>query len=142
MLNPQFPYKGNQVIISSGRVTVHSKNDAIFLFGKAGVGISTPATFNVDAPEKTIINSNLIELGLRAKDEGQPVLKGDITLQQLDRFFTAMNTLATAVAGIANTTEDTEWATLSTAISSLRDTAVGVNNVLKSKARSTVTYTK
>lgn len=142
MLNPQFPYKGNQVMISSGRVTIHSKSDAIFLFGKQGVGISTPATFNVDAPEKTIINSNIIELGLRAKDEGQPVLKGDIMIQQLDRFFTAIDTLASAVSSIASTSEDTEWSTLSTAVSALRDTAVGVNNVLKSKARSTATYTK
>ena len=38
--------------------------------------------------------------------------------------------------------EDTEWSTLSTAVAALRDTAVGVNNVLRSKARSTVTYTK
>ena len=83
MLNPQFPYSGSQVIISSDRVLAHSKNDAVFLFGKAGVGISTNATFNVDAIEGTIINSNKIELGLRASTEGEPVLLGKTTLDQI-----------------------------------------------------------
>jgi hypothetical protein len=143
MLNPQFPYKGNQVIISSGRVTIHSKSDAIFLFGKQGVGISTPMTFNVDAPERTIINSNLIELGLRAKDEGQPILKGNITLQQLNRFFNEFKNLANAVKDIANSEgADSEWSTLAGAIDILNTTAVSVNSILQSQAKSTVTYTK
>lgn len=142
MLKPEFPYKGNQIIISSGRVVVHSKDDAIFLFGKKGVGISTPATFNVDAPERTIINSNIIELGLRAKIEGQQILKGDIVLQQLDRFFAAVDALASTVSDIASQSESPEWSTFSTAAKSLRDTAVNVNNILKAKARSEVVWTK
>ena len=36
MYKPEFPYKGNQVIISSGRVTNHSYDDFIFMFGKKG----------------------------------------------------------------------------------------------------------
>ena len=55
MFKPEFPYKGNQVIISSGRVLLHAKEDFIFLFGKKGVGISTPNTFNIDATEATQI---------------------------------------------------------------------------------------
>ena len=31
MYKPEFPYKGNQVIISSGRVTNHSYDDFIFI---------------------------------------------------------------------------------------------------------------
>lgn len=142
MLNPQFPYQGNQVMISSGRVTLHSKSDAIFLFGKQGVGISTPATFNVDAPEKTIINSNIIELGLRAKDEGQPVLKGNITLKQLSDFLVAINDLATAVKEIASTSEDTQWSTLSVAVDALNVVAKRVDGILQTTAKSAVTYTK
>ena len=67
MYKPEFPYKGNQVIISSGRVTNHSYDDFIFMFGKKGVSISSPATFTVDATESTSISSGFIELGLRAK---------------------------------------------------------------------------
>jgi hypothetical protein len=129
MLKPEFPYKGNQIIISSGRVVAHSKDDAIFLFGKKGVGISTPATFNVDAPERTIINSNIIELGLRARLEGQPVLKGTTLIEQLDRFFTAMEAFATTVSDVANQSQSPEWSTFSTAVKSLRDTAVNVNSI-------------
>ena len=75
----QFPYSNNQVIISSGGVIVHSKSDTVMLFGKTGVGISTPKEFHVDAPELTVVNSNKIELGLRASTEGSPVLKANQT---------------------------------------------------------------
>ena len=40
MYVPQFPYTGNQAIITSGRVTHHSYDDFIFLFGKKGVAIN------------------------------------------------------------------------------------------------------
>ena len=62
MYVPQFPYIGNQVIITSGRVTQHSYDDFIFLFGKKGVAISSPATFTVDANERTIVASPKIEV--------------------------------------------------------------------------------
>jgi hypothetical protein len=67
MFTPTFPYLGNQVIISSGRVVNHSYDDFIFLFGKKGVSISSPATFTVDANEKTILASPKIELGYQAE---------------------------------------------------------------------------
>lgn len=83
MYQPQFPYLGNQVIISSGRVVHHSYDDFIFLFGKKGVAISSPATFTVDANEKTIIASPKIELGFNASRIGEPVLLGTSTVIQL-----------------------------------------------------------
>ena len=142
MLEPKFPYRGNQIIISSGRVTAHSKDDAVFIFGQKGVGISTPATFNVDAPERTIINSNIIELGLNAKDQGQPILKGTITIQQLGTFFDAIKSVADTVRDIANASgADTAWCTLSTAIDNLSGTASTVNGVLQTKAKSTAVFT-
>lgn len=83
MYQPQFPYLGNQVIITSGRVTHHSYDDFIFLFGKKGVAISSPATFTVDANEKTTIASPKIELGFNALRIGEPVLLGTSTVIQL-----------------------------------------------------------
>lgn len=83
MYQPQFPYLGNQVIISSGRVVHHSYDDFIFLFGKKGVAISSPATFTVDANEKTTIASPKIELGFNASQIGEPVLLGKSTVIQL-----------------------------------------------------------
>ena len=100
MFKPEFPYKGNQVIISSGRVTHHSKDDFIFLFGKKGVSISSPATFTIDTNEKTVIASPLIELGLRAKIEGDPVMLGDKTAAQLGQLIDTLVSLANGLSAL------------------------------------------
>lgn len=98
MYKPDFPYLGNQVIISSGRVVTHSKDDMIFLFGKKGVGISTPATFNIDANERTIIASPKIELGYEAEAKGEPVLLGRSTLEQLGVLLDGLQSVCTALS--------------------------------------------
>jgi hypothetical protein len=95
MYQPQFPYKGNQVIITSGRVTHHSYDDFIFLFGKKGVAISSPATFTVDASEKTTLASPRIELGFNASRIGEPVLLGTSTVIQLGFLLDALIDLST-----------------------------------------------
>lgn len=77
MYSPQFPYKGNQVILSSDRVMLHSKNDAIFIFGKQAVSLSSPQTINLDATQKVLIDSPKIELGHKAEVDGEPVVLGD-----------------------------------------------------------------
>ena len=98
MYQPQFPYTGNQVVITSGRVVNHSYDDFIFLFGKKGVAISSPSTFTVDANEKTIINSPKIELGFRASDIGEPVLLGASTVKQLGFLLDAIRNLSIELA--------------------------------------------
>lgn len=80
MATPQFPYLGNQVIVSSGRVVIHSSDDYIFHFGKKGVSISTPGTFTMDVGDKTVIASNNIQLGFNAVE---PLLLGRSTSVQL-----------------------------------------------------------
>ena len=101
MYKPEFPYKGNQVIISSGRVTNHSYDDFIFMFGKKGVSISSPATFTVDATESTSISSGFIELGLRAKLEGEPILLGRKTAFQLGQLLDNLQALGNSLANIS-----------------------------------------
>lgn len=93
MYQPQFPYQGNQVIISSGRVVHHSYDDFIFLFGKKGVAVSSPATFTVDAGEKTTLASPKIELGFNALRIGEPVLLGTSTVIQLGFLLDAISNL-------------------------------------------------
>lgn len=117
MYQPQFPYAGNQVIISSGRVVQHSYDDFIFLFGKKGVAISSPATFTVDANEKTTIASPKIELGFNASRIGEPVLLGTSTVIQLGFLLDAISSLCkelqqmkaeeleVSVPGIVNTSK-------------------------------------
>lgn len=83
MLSPQFPYKGNQLILSSDRVLLHSKDDAVFIFGKAAIGLSSTKTINLDAEEKVLIACDKIELGYRAESQGQPVVLGNELNRQL-----------------------------------------------------------
>ena len=117
MFVPQFPYLGNQVILSSGRVVHHSYDDFIFLFGKKGVAVSSPATFTVDANERTILASPKIELGYQAETNGEPVLLGRSTIVQLGFLLDAIKNMSqalnkltastpeTAIPGIIQTTE-------------------------------------
>jgi hypothetical protein len=83
---PEFPYKGNQIIISSDRVTIHSKLDSIFLFGKQAVSLSSTKTINLDAYNEVKIDSPIIQLGHEARVLGEPTVLGrtlTIQLQQL-----------------------------------------------------------
>lgn len=81
MLKPQFPYLDNQLLLSSDRIMLYSKSDAIFLFGKGAVSLSSPATINLDSNEKVLIDSPKIELGKKAEADGNPVILGvELTL--------------------------------------------------------------
>jgi hypothetical protein len=84
MYTPAFPFKENQIILSSDRVLLHSKTDGVFLFGNAAVGLSSTKTINLDAYEKVLIDSPKIELGREAETLGEPVVLGKaLTLQLL-----------------------------------------------------------
>lgn len=83
MLEPSFPFLGKQIILTTDRVTLHSKTDGIFLFGKGVVALSSPATINLDSNEKVLIDSPKIELGAQAEAFGEPVVLGRQLNQQL-----------------------------------------------------------
>ena len=94
MFKPVFPYKGNQLILTSDRVTIYSKNDAVFIFGKEAVSISSVKTINLDANEKILINCTKIELGSKAEIEGEPVILGDKLNSQLKGLIDGLTTSA------------------------------------------------
>ena len=94
MFKPVFPYKGNQLILTSDRVTIHSKNDAVFIFGKEAISISSVKTINLDANEKILINCAKIELGSKAETEGEPVILGDKLNSQLKGLIDGLTTSA------------------------------------------------
>ena len=98
MYRPVFPYKGNQLILTSDRVTLHAKNDAIFLFGKQAVGLSSTNTINLDAGTKIILAGPIVELGNKAQSLGQPVVLGDNLNQQLRSVLGALSAIGTLLA--------------------------------------------
>ena len=142
MYKPEFPYKGNQVIISSGRVTNHSYDDFIFMFGKKGVSISSPATFTVDATESTSISSGFIELGLRAKLEGEPILLGRKTAFQLGQLLDNLQALGNSLANISESGLAASLPQIIASAKKLADTAPVIKKQLQGPCLSKTTYTK
>lgn len=142
MYIPQFPYVGNQAIITSGRVTIHSYDDFIFLFGKKGVAISSPSTFTVDATERTIITSPKIELGYQAERVGEPVMLGRTTAVQLGRLLDAIQNLSNALNSLKIGEMDVAIPVIVQTSNVLSSTARSVKAQLNSKCLSKQTYTK
>lgn len=85
---PDFPYRGKQIIIDSGRVMLNSKDDATFIVGNKAVSISSGGTINLDSDGKCIINSSAIDLGLEAI---HPVIHGDTFVTVFTAFLQALD---------------------------------------------------
>ena len=93
---PDFPYLGEQIIINSGRVTLNSKDDSVFLFSKKAIGFSSAGTINFDADEYVIVNAPNIYLGIGAKE---PLVKGTQLTIMLDDILDALRVLAAQLSG-------------------------------------------
>lgn len=130
MYKPKFPYLGNQAIITSGRVVHHSYDDFIFLFGNKGVAISSPATFTVDATERTIIASPKIELGYQAETKGEPVMLGRSTARELGRLCGDIIALSNALENISAENLSTSFSGIVKNAKLLKDTAASVSGSL------------
>jgi hypothetical protein len=144
MIIPEFPYKGNQIILTSDRVTLHSKKDGVFLFGKATVGLSSVGTINLDSKEKVLIDSPKIELGNKAEQFGEPVPLGNSLKSVLSDMNQAVILLAKAMSK-ANGTDDISTAASLTTIKIAGSTSINTLKNVQSKLQnilSQTTYTK
>ena len=105
MYVPEFPYKGKQIIVSSGRVIVHAKSDGVFLFGKKNVGISSGGEIHLDANSEVFIDAPKISLGSKIDPERmfglEPVLLGYKTNQILIRLSEALEELAQSLGTVS-----------------------------------------
>ncbi len=134
MFKPDFPYQGNQVILTSDRVTLHSKNDAIFLFGKQAVSLSSPKTINLDATEKVLIFSPKIELGAKAETDGEPVVLGERLNEQLQILTNAILTAGILLKQASTTKLGVAMETIREAGQILYDAAEDSNAYLETRA--------
>lgn len=101
LYKPQFPYKGEQIILSSDRVLLHSENDAIFLFGKQAVSLSSTKTINLDAIDKVLISTNKIELGSEAETLGEPLVLGRTLNTQLIVLLSVLKSVGDQLANVS-----------------------------------------
>jgi hypothetical protein len=94
LYKPEFPYLGDQIIINSGRVTLNSKDDSVFLFAKKAIGFSSAGVINFDCDDTLTINAPLIHLGLETDVQKlQPAIKGNDLVYLLDRLLSALQDL-------------------------------------------------
>jgi len=70
---PEFPYRGDQAIINSGRVLFNAKDDSVLFFAKKSIGLSSAGTINFDSSDAYIVNAPKIYLGLNATE---PLVRG------------------------------------------------------------------
>jgi hypothetical protein len=106
MIKPQFPYLNNQCIITSDRVTLHSRKDGIYLFGKATVCLSSTGTVNIESNEALKMSAPVIELGLNARLLGQPLVLGLELSELLDELIQALQVVAVALSKADGTSEE------------------------------------
>lgn len=94
---PESPdqYKGEQIILTSGRVLLNAKSDSILMFSKQSIGFSSAGTLNFDSDDKCIINSPKIYLGLNASE---PMLLGNQTVDMLKDLLTQLHLLSDALS--------------------------------------------
>lgn len=127
---PEFPYRGNQIIIDSDRVLINSKNDSTFIIGKKAVGISSGGTFNIDSTDKTIINSPEIDLGLQAS---HPIIYGDEFFSALNNFLKVIDTVVCENnLNIATDSNNTDIATVQRAGKALQEATRNLSKKLPS----------
>lgn len=86
-------YKGNQILINSGRIFLNAKKEHILLSAGLGIGLNSK-TINFDADDHISLDSDTIMLGLQAQKKEEPVILGnelEIFLRQLITEITAMS---------------------------------------------------
>lgn len=140
MYKPIFPYLGNQAIVSSGRVTIHSNDDFIFNFGKKGIALSTPSTITMDVGEKTIIASPIIELGYN-EDLLEPILLGNATVTQLGFLLDSISNLADSLTKISATQLEKAVPLIIQASTTLKEQARTVKTQLEINCKSKTSFT-
>ena len=116
---PEFPYKGDQAIINSGRVLFNAKDDSVFLFAKKSIGLSSAGTINFDSSDAYIVNSPKIYLGLNATE---PLVRGQRLATYLEDLNSSLSLLAKVLKGVKGVKEGVPFTALNVAGTDLAKT--------------------
>lgn len=90
-------YKGNQIILNSGRIFLNSKEEGILLSALDGIGLNAKQ-IGIDGEDYVGLDAKKLYLGTKAFDENEPVLKGQIATDWLDDFMSQFETLVNGIA--------------------------------------------
>ena len=94
----EFPFTGPQVILSSDRILLHSKKDAIILAGKRAVSLCSTETI--------ILDSDVIELGHEAQALGESLVLGNSLVLQLTLFSAALQEIGRNLGRVGENKEN------------------------------------
>lgn len=124
---PEFPYRGKQIIIDSDRVMLNSKEDTTFLVGSKAVSISSNGSINMDSAGDCIINSPNIKLGLDAR---HPLVYGDTLQTALNEFLKLITDEVAPKLITAKESNGAKMTKINLAGEALQKAAVNLNNRL------------
>ena len=93
--SPELIYKGNQVIVASGRIVFNAKDDAVLIFAKKTIGFSSAGSIHFNSDDMMVVNSPKIYLGLDAKEN---LVKGKKLKKYLSDFNCVLIKVATALS--------------------------------------------
>lgn len=83
-------FKGNQIILDSGRIVLHSKSDSILLNSLNSITLGSN-TLNIDSLDYISIDAPSIFIGAKAEE---PAVLGDKNEELLKRLFNLLKTIA------------------------------------------------
>lgn len=93
-------YKGNQIVLDSGRIVLHSKSDSILLNSLNSISLGSN-TFNVDSRDYIAIDAPSIYIGASAEE---PAVLGDKNEILLKRLFALLKTIASTFNSVKDPT--------------------------------------
>ena len=95
---PEFPnqYKGNQVILNSGRVLLNSTTDSILLSSKKVISLSAKSDIGIATSGSIAIESGELKLG--GSNAEQPAVLGDIFLDRLSGVMVGLQAVITTLS--------------------------------------------
>lgn len=97
-------YRGKQIVLNSDRIFLNAKENDIELAAKNHIGFNSQ-TVSIDGEEYVGLDANKIYLGSLAKEEYNPVLKGEDTIQLLHNTY---STLINLVSTLGNSNVNPE----------------------------------
>lgn len=95
-------FKGNQILVNSGRIYFNAKTEDILLSSIESIGLNTEGSVNIDAKNYICLDSAKILLGEKARTSTdstkEPVLLGNQTERLLDTLFNMLKSMAKDMA--------------------------------------------
>jgi hypothetical protein len=92
-------YRGEQILVNTGRVVLNAKNDSILLSAKEAIAFSS-LTLNIETKDYIAVESSKIYIGKGALDANrpEPVLLGNKTERLLQGILNTLSSLAADLA--------------------------------------------